>query len=49
MKFHENRSKSSGDMEWTRNSSLNPLTLTLSPGSWVMCYVRCFTKRNIHV
>ena len=28
MKFHENRSKSSGDMEQTRNSSVNPLTLT---------------------
>ena len=28
MKFHENRSKGSGDMERTRNSRVNPLTLT---------------------
>ena len=35
MKFHENGSKGSGDMERTRNSRVNPLTLSL--GSWVMC------------
>ena len=28
MKFHENRSKGSGDMERTQNSIVNPLTLT---------------------
>ena len=28
MKFHENRSKSSGDMERTPNSRENPMTLT---------------------
>ena len=28
MKYHENRSKGSGDMEQTRNSWVNPLTLT---------------------
>ena len=30
MKYHENRSKSLGDMERTRNSMVNPLTLTLT-------------------
>ena len=34
MKFNENRLKSSGDMERTRNSRVNPLTLTLSLVSW---------------
>ena len=28
MKYHENRSKGSGDIERTRNSWVNPLTLT---------------------
>ena len=28
VKFHENQSKGSGDKEWTRNSRVNPLTLT---------------------
>ena len=28
MKFHENRLKGSGDMERTRNSRVDPLTLT---------------------
>ena len=28
VKFNENRPKSSGDMERTRNSRVNPLTLT---------------------
>ena len=28
MKFNENRLKGSGDMEWTRNSRVNPLTLS---------------------
>ena len=28
MKFNENRFKGSGDMERTRNSRVNPLTLT---------------------
>ena len=28
MKFHENRSKGSGDKERTQNSRVNPLTLT---------------------
>ena len=27
VKFNENRQKGSGDMEWTRNSRVNPLTL----------------------
>ena len=28
VKFHEIRSKGSGDMEWTQNSRVSPLTLT---------------------
>ena len=28
MKFHKNGLKGSGDMEWTQNSRVNPLTLT---------------------
>ena len=28
MKFNENRPKGSGDMERTRNSKVNPMTLT---------------------
>ena len=27
MKFHQNGSKGLGDMEWTQNSRVNPLTL----------------------
>ena len=34
MKFNKNPLKSSGDMERTRNSRVNPLTLTLSLVSW---------------
>ena len=49
MKYYENRSKESGDMEGTQNSRVNPLTLTLSLGSWVMCSVHRLTKRNIWV
>ena len=48
--FHENRSKGSGDMERTRNSRVNPLTLTcdltLSLGSWVLVSADRLTKRN---
>ena len=47
MKYHENRSKGSGDMEWTRHSRVNPLTLTLNLGSLVMCSALRLTKRNI--
>ena len=47
MKFNENRLIGSGDMEQTRNSRVNPLTLTLSLGSWVMCSAHPFTKRNM--
>ena len=28
VKLNENRLKGSGDMEWTRNSRVNPFTLT---------------------
>ena len=38
VKCHENRSKGSGDMERTRNSRVNLLTLTFILGSWVMCF-----------
>ena len=37
VKFNENRPKGSRDMERTRNSSVNPLTVTWSLGSRVMC------------
>ena len=47
MKFHENRSNGSGDMEHPQNSRVNPLTLTLSLGSWVMCSAHRLAKRNI--
>ena len=47
MKFHENRLKGSGDMEQTRNSRVNPLTLSL--GSWVMRSAHRLTKRKIWV
>ena len=47
MKFNENRLKVSGDMERTQNSRVNPVTLPLSLGSWVMCPVHRLTKRNI--
>ena len=30
-----------------KNSRVNPLTLTLSLGSWVMCSAHRLTKRNI--
>ena len=45
MKFHENLSKGSGDMERTRNSRVNPLTLSL--GSWVICFAHRLTKSKI--
>ena len=41
--------KGSRDMEQTINSRVNPLTLTFSLGSWVMCSAHCLTKRNILV
>ena len=51
MKFNENRTKDSGDMEQTRNSRVNPYTLTVtmtfSLGSWVMCSAHCLTEMNI--
>ena len=47
MKFNENRSKGSGDKQWTRNSRVNPMTLSL--GSWVMSSAHCLTERNILV
>ena len=47
MKYRENRSKGPGDMERTLNSRVNPLTVTLSLGSWVMCSTHRLTKRNI--
>ena len=43
--FNENPLKGSGDMVRTRNSRVNPLTLSL--GSWVMCSAHRLTKRNI--
>ena len=49
MKFNENRLKGSGDIEQTRNSRINPLTLTLSLNSWVMFCAHRLTKRNICV
>ena len=33
-------------MEGTRNSRVNPLPLSLSVGSWVMCPAHRVTKRN---
>ena len=38
MKLNENRSQDSGDMDQTRNSRVNPLTLTLTLnlGSWAL-------------
>ena len=51
MKFHENRSKGSGDIEQTQNSSVNRLTLTcnltLSLDNWVMCSAHRRTKRKL--
>ena len=47
MKVNENRLKYSGDMEWTQNSRVNPLTLSL--GSWDMSSAHRHTKRNIWV
>ena len=47
MKFSENGLKGSGDMELTQNTRVNPLTVTLSLGSWVMCSAHRLTKRNI--
>ena len=38
--FHENRSKGSGDMERTRNSRVNPLTLTCDLESRQLGHVR---------
>ena len=47
IKIYENRPKGSGDKERTRNSRVNPLTLTLNLGSWVMCSANRLTERNI--
>ena len=46
-RFKENRLNGSGDMERTRNSRVNILTLSL--GGWVICFVHRLTKRNIRV
>ena len=46
MKFNENRPKGSRDMEHTRNSRVNPLTLTLNLVSWVMCYAEEHFNKN---
>ena len=40
-KFHENGSNGSGDMERTRNSRANPLTLTCDLESRLLGYVLC--------
>ena len=45
MKFNENRSKGSGDMERKGISRINPLNLSL--GSLVMCSAHCLAERNI--
>ena len=47
MKFNKNRLKSLGDMKWTRNARVNPLTLSLS--SWAMCSAHRLTERNIKI
>ena len=47
MEFHENQSKGSGDMEQTGSLRVDPMTLTLSLDSWVMCSAQCLTKRII--
>ena len=48
VKFNGRRPKGSGDMERTRNSRVNPLTL--SQGSWIMCSALVsLTERNILV
>ena len=46
MKYHGNRLKGSGDMEWTRNSRLNPLTLTCDLGieSRYLGHMLCIMK-----
>ena len=53
VKFYENRSKDSGDIERTRIEGyitwLWPVTLTSSLGSWVMCSEHWLTERNIWV
>ena len=49
MKYHENLSKGSGDMEQTQNSRVDLLTLNFGLGSWVMCSAHRLTKRNILV
>ena len=53
MKFNENRSKGSGDMELTQNSRVYPmtlnLTLTLCLHSQVMGSAHCLTEINILV
>ena len=46
VKFNENHTKSSGDMERTQNSIVNPLTVTMSPGSWVVCSVLSVSMRG---
>ena len=49
MKLNENRSMDLGDLDQTRNSRVNPLTLTLtlSLGSWVMSSAHHLTERYI--
>ena len=53
MKFNENRSKGSGDMERTQISRVKPMTLKpdleSSLGSSIMDSDHRFTKRNICV
>ena len=46
-KFNENCQKSSGDMERSPNSRVNPFTFSL--GSRAMCYAHHLTERNLWV
>ena len=45
MKLNQNRFKGLGHIERTKNTRVNPLTLSL--GSWVMWSAHRLTKRNI--
>ena len=51
MKFNENHSKGSRDMDRTRNSRINPMTLNCDPSqhSRVMGSAHRLTVRNIWV
>ena len=49
MKLNENCSKGSGDMEGTPNSTVKPMTLTLSLHSRVIGSAHQLTERNIGV